>query len=183
MTEHGKKTIIVNLYGGPGTGKSTGAAYIFSRLKMLGIDAEYAAEYAKDKVWEEDRTVFDCQAYIFGKQAFRIYRLFGKVDVIVTDSPLLMSIVYGEPYLKGAVIGEYNRYGRYGDANCNFFLRRKKPYNANGRHQGEADAKSLDEKIETMLKETGVPYKEYDATEDGYNAIVLEIKRLLEERT
>ena len=30
-----KNTMIVNLYGGPGTGKSTGAAYIFSKLKMM----------------------------------------------------------------------------------------------------------------------------------------------------
>jgi hypothetical protein len=29
-----KNTLIVNLYGGPGTGKSSGAAYIFSKLKM-----------------------------------------------------------------------------------------------------------------------------------------------------
>lgn len=47
-----KNTLIVNLYGGPGTGKSTGAAYIFSKLKMDGIDAEYVTEFAKDKVWE-----------------------------------------------------------------------------------------------------------------------------------
>ena len=29
-----KNTLIVNLYAGPGAGKSTGAAYIFAKLKM-----------------------------------------------------------------------------------------------------------------------------------------------------
>ena len=29
-----KKTIVVNLFAGPGSGKSTGAAYIFSKLKI-----------------------------------------------------------------------------------------------------------------------------------------------------
>ena len=32
--------LVVNLFGAPGAGKSTGAAYIFSQLKMAGIIAE-----------------------------------------------------------------------------------------------------------------------------------------------
>ena len=33
-----KNTIIVNLFAGPGAGKSTGAAYVFAKLKLAGID-------------------------------------------------------------------------------------------------------------------------------------------------
>ena len=44
------KTIVVNLFGAPGAGKSTGAAYIFALLKMAGIEAELVTEFAKDKV-------------------------------------------------------------------------------------------------------------------------------------
>lgn len=40
--------LLVNLYGSPGAGKSTGAAYIFAKLKMLGINAELITEYAKN---------------------------------------------------------------------------------------------------------------------------------------
>ena len=32
--ERNKNTLLVNLYAGPGAGKSTGAAYIFAKLKM-----------------------------------------------------------------------------------------------------------------------------------------------------
>lgn len=42
-------TLVVNLFGGPGSGKSTGAAYVFARLKMLGYNAELVTEFAKDK--------------------------------------------------------------------------------------------------------------------------------------
>ena len=63
-----KDTIVVNLFAGPGAGKSTGAAYIFSMLKMAGIDTEYVNEYAKDKVWEDNKEVFKCQFLISGKQ-------------------------------------------------------------------------------------------------------------------
>lgn len=51
--------IVVNLFGAPGAGKSTGAARIFSNLKMAGINAELVTEFAKDKVWEENKAVFN----------------------------------------------------------------------------------------------------------------------------
>ena len=63
------KALVVNLFGVPGAGKSTGAAYIFYRLKSAGVNAELVTEFAKDKVWEENDEVFKNQAYIFGKQS------------------------------------------------------------------------------------------------------------------
>ena len=33
-----KETLVVNLFGGPGTGKSTMMAGIFAKLKSLGYD-------------------------------------------------------------------------------------------------------------------------------------------------
>ena len=47
--------LVVNLFGTPGAGKSTGAAYIFSNLKMRGINAELVTEFAKDMVWEDNK--------------------------------------------------------------------------------------------------------------------------------
>ena len=93
---------VINLFGQPGAGKSTGAAYIFSQLKLRGINAELVTEFAKDKVYEETKEVFNNQIYIFGKQYFRMSRIAKKVDVIITDSPLLLSSFYtsGESYDK-----------------------------------------------------------------------------------
>ena len=53
--------ILVNLYGAPGAGKSSGAAYIFSKLKMAGVNAELVTEFAKDKVYEHSKKVFENQ--------------------------------------------------------------------------------------------------------------------------
>ena len=61
---------------------------------MAGVNAELVTEFAKDKVWEESKAVFQNQQYIFGKQYFRLTRLEGKVDVVVTDSPILLSAYY-----------------------------------------------------------------------------------------
>ena len=89
-----KKPIVVNLFGAPGAGKSTGAAYIFSELKQKGVNAELVTEFAKDKTWEGNTLALSCQEYVFGKQSYRLARCRDDVDVIVTDSPLPLAIVY-----------------------------------------------------------------------------------------
>ena len=66
---------VVNLFGAPGSGKSTGAAYLFSKFKMAGINAELVTEFAKDKVYEDTKEVFKNQTYILGKQSFKQSKL------------------------------------------------------------------------------------------------------------
>ena len=89
-----KQTIVVNLYGQPSCGKSTGAAYIFSQLKMRGIDTELVTETAKDIVWEHNDTALTNQLYILGLHSQRFWRLRNQVRVIVTDSPILLTEIY-----------------------------------------------------------------------------------------
>ena len=144
-----KQTLIVNLYAGPGTGKSTTCAGVFSELKWAGIDCEMATEFAKDKVWEKSFKTLECQPYIFGKQLHRISRLNGEVDVVITDSPVLLSLIYDKTKsVKFAdfVVEEFNKFNNY-----NIFLHRKKAYNPNGRMQTENEAKDIDSKIKEML--------------------------------
>lgn len=54
-----KNTIIVNLFAGPGAGKTTCAWEIASELKKRNIQAEYVPEYAKELVWDEKRELLD----------------------------------------------------------------------------------------------------------------------------
>ena len=91
-----RKTLVINLFGGPGVGKSTMCASIFSKLKILGFECEMATEYVKDIVWEESFKKLENQIYIFGKQHARVHRLLNKVDIVITDSPLLKSRVYDQ---------------------------------------------------------------------------------------
>ena len=167
--------ILVNLFGSPGTGKSTGAAYIFSQLKMLGFNAELVTEFAKDKVWEESKAVFNNQAYIFGKQYFRISRCADKVDVIVTDSPLLLSVIYNNDPVLGE---EFNQVVRrvMNSYDCqNFFLVRTKEYNPVGRFQTEEESDKIADEIQQMLENEGIDYLVSTGDKAGYDWIVGEI--------
>lgn len=171
--------LIVNLYGAPGAGKSTGAAYVFAKLKMAGINAELITEFAKDKVWEESKEVFNNQAYIFGKQYFRISRCANKVDVIVTDSPLVLSIIYnnsevlGEDFNK-VVLNVMNSYNTQ-----NYFINRAKKYNPKGRFQTEEESNELGKDIRGFLINEGIDFYEVAGDTTGYDFIVDNILKAL----
>lgn len=169
--------LIVNLYGAPGAGKSTGAAYIFSKLKMLGINAELVTEFAKDKVWEESKAVFQNQAYIFGKQYFRISRVDGKVDVVITDSPILLSAFYNnDPTLGDEFDAFVTKVSKSYDS-MNLFINRVKPYNPAGRFQTEAESDKLAGDLRWFLSQHGVECEEFKGTIEDYDAIVGKIAK------
>jgi hypothetical protein len=145
------KTLIVNFYGGPGAGKSKMAFRLTSDLKDRGYGVELAAEYAKDLTWQQSHHVLTNQIYVFGKQQHRIWRLDGKVQIIVTDSSILNSVIYCKedttPLFKDMVMEEYRK--RH---NLSINLLRGKHYDQNGRNQDLAGAIQLDNEITEMVE-------------------------------
>ncbi len=167
--------ILINLYGAPGSGKSTGAAYIFAKLKMAGINAELVTEFAKDKVWEESKEVFNNQAYLFGKQYFRISRCADKVDVIVTDSPLPLSIFYNTTEVLGQEFNNMVMKVANSYKGMNYLIYRVKPYNPSGRFQTEEESNELTDKFEDFLNFYLIDFKTIPGDIKGYDQIVGEI--------
>ena len=150
-------TLVVNLFGGPGSGKSTSASGVFNLLKLHGVNCELITEYAKELAWQGTLNNKRHEGYIFGKQAQRQQIPHGKTDVIITDSPLLLSIVYGKAsnkHLEIYIISEFHRYD-----NLNFFIERDKLYNPKGRQQTEEEAKEIDSKVLYVLESNGISYE------------------------
>jgi len=174
-----KETLVINLFGGPGSGKSTGAAYIFAQLKMLKVDVEYVSEFAKDKVWEGNSEVFKCQEYIFGKQSFKMSRCKGKVDVIITDCPILLSAFYNKNLSENfnkTVLEVFNSYN-----NLNFFINRTKAYNPNGRFQTEEESDIISQDLKNLLKKYKIPWRNENGHINGYDDILRMIFLVLED--
>ena len=167
--------IIFNFFGPPGAGKSTGAAYVFSLLKMNGVNCELVTEYAKDAVWEKNATVLKNQVKILGEQYLRLTRCENEVDVIVTDSPLLNSSFYNrkedisEPF-NALVLTLFNQ-----SQNINYYIRRVRPYVQEGRTQTEAESDRVAVQIKEMLDKEKIPYEEYPGDIKSYEKIAREI--------
>lgn len=156
-----KETLVVNLLGGPGTGKSTFCAAIFAILKFRGINCEMAREYAKELVWRDELDVLNDQLHVFQEQKKRIDDVKNKVKVVITDSPLIVSLMYNKdnnPHLKDIFIN-----GHHESSNLNIFLTRVKKYEPAGRYQDEKGAKGLDVELKDLLHENGIKYVTYKA--------------------
>lgn len=148
-----KKSIVINLFGAPGVGKSTLAYLLTGHLKADGINAELVTEFAKDLTWANRDFDLSAQPYIFGEQYYRIQKLVGKVDFIITDSPLLLSLIYtNNSYpesFKKSVLDIFNSFD-----NINVLVNRTKPYSTSGRTQTEVESAIIQEQVKKLLKDT-----------------------------
>lgn len=181
------KTININLFGAPGSGKSTMMASLFSKLKMNGIDVEMAPEYVKRKVWENSIDVLDDQVYVFGKQYHTMNILQGKVQVVITDSPLLLSMYYVDQSdvsvctsgaLKALALSAHNDL-----LNWNILLNRVKPYNPNGRMQTEIESDLIHLELGNILFNHGIKYSGYAGNEHDANQIAEQVVDWLSDMT
>lgn len=176
-----KEAIVLNMFGGPGTGKSILTTEIFARLKRNFIKCEISSEYYKKKLREEAAKVIQNQIYVFGKQQFQLFTLKDKVDVIVTDSPIIFSAIYNEPQcpeLNALILKEFNKYN-----NINYYIERDKnvPYEQEGRYQDENGAKLVDNKVKIFLDENKIEYTTLSGIgKDSLSAVVNHILELLD---
>lgn len=170
-----KKTIVINILGGPGVGKTTIANELFIRLKKLGKDVEAVSEFAKELVWEKRSEAFDDRLYMHAEQNHRLMMMNNNLDYIITDSPLILTSIYNNYYLKNKFSKKYNAmidemsiqtWNLYN--NITFYIERKTDYNNVGRRESQKQAIDIDSKIKKYLKDHNI---EYIKIKDRDNAV------------
>jgi predicted ATPase len=160
-----KSTTIISLYGGPGAGKSTSAAYLYYLLKAAGENTEMVREYVKNWAWEGRMISAYDQIYFLGKQARHESMLFGKVKFIVTDAPIFMSVYYAQAFctpilaegIKQTVQAFYQQTLEDGHRHYHVLLQRAHKYASEGRYQTEDEAKEIDQKLDKMFADLKLP--------------------------
>lgn len=152
----------IQLFGGPGTGKSTTAAGLFCEMKLTDYNVEIIHEYAKDLTYGKDFVRLTDQLHLLGEQHHRLVRLKNNVDYTIHDSPFLMGMSYLDnddilpiKEFKQLVIALYNSYD-----NINIFLKRNTAltYQEYGRNQNLEEAIQKDIEIKKMLDDNKIPY-------------------------
>lgn len=172
--------LLINLYGGPGCGKSTTATGVFSKLKQAGINAEYVSEYAKDKVWDKHEAIFDNQIYVFANQHHRVFRLLGQVDVVITDSPLILSLYYNrDKTTVGKALDTLIMEAHHSFNSMNVFLKRVKVYNPKGRMQTENESRDIDKNLRILLDKHDVSVVECIGNSKGIDLLTADILKKL----
>lgn len=162
-----KKTKVINLFGGPGTGKSVIASSLFVKMKKMGLKTELVQEYAKELAYKEDYASLSCQPYVTSMQFYKQFLVCDKVDYIVTDSSILTGLCYNN-VVPDEIFVPYVRFLFERFNNINIFLKRNPsiPYEAYGRVETQEEAINKDNEIIKMLEKLGVEFK---PVEIGYN--------------
>ena len=158
---------VINLFGGPGIGKSSIASGITYKLKKNHITCDNPYEFPKLLAWDENHSAIADQLYVLANQHRGIVKSYGKVDYIVLDSPILLSLTYRSYYKNNdypaSLYGEsfdkmlldvFNKYD-----NINIVLKRTDGnHNENERYQNLEESIDLDISIENSLIKNNIPY-------------------------
>lgn len=167
-----RESIIINLFGGPCSGKSTTASELFSIMKKSGYSVENTQEFPKVLSWDGNIESIRDQFYVTANQHRNISRIYGKVDYIIVDSPILLGLVYKKLYdnfnnypsefydetFDDFVINLFKKY-----KSVNIYLKRiHNIYDKIGRYQNYEESISIDEKIKKLLLDNNLPFVEFD---------------------
>jgi hypothetical protein len=176
---------LINLFGGPGIGKSGIAAGITYKLKKNHISCDQPYEFPKLLAWDNNHSAIQDQLYVLANQHRGIVKSYGKVDYIVLDSPILLSLtyrnyykateypssLYGESFDK-MVLDTFNQYD-----NINIVLDRADGvHNNDERYQNLEESKELDIVIENSLIENNIPFHKIKVNDDTVDDIMKLVK-------
>lgn len=156
---------IISLYGPPGSGKSTAAAALYLHYKHQHQNVEMVREYVKDWAWQNKPIQPHDISYITLNQAYSESILLGKVDIIITDSPIYLNAYYagtrGKLATSLAIAKEQDEnYTQFGYTVTNLLVRRVHSYMSKGRYHTEEESDQIGKEVEQFLIQHNIPYTE-----------------------
>lgn len=171
--------VVINLWGAPSSGKSTNAAGLYYLMKLGKFKVELIHEFVKDMIYEEHLSVLNDQNYIFANQNRMIQRLSDKVDYVITDSPLPLSLYYVKqmnnnyliknPGFESIVWSIFNNYN-----NINIFLKSNHDFEHHSRLHNKEQAVEIEKDIKNLLLNQNISHYE-TYTKENLNSELLEI--------
>jgi len=163
---------VVNLFGGPGIGKSSIAAGIIHQLKRNHVSCDAPYEFPKVLAWDNNESAIRDQFYVIANQHRGIAKAYNKVNHIIVDSPILLSLIYKNYYVTDPAEYPSCLYGKEFDDlllsihnsydSLNILLTRadETSFNEKERYQDFNQSLDIDSRIKAMLDTHHIPYIE-----------------------
>lgn len=148
---------VIELFGAPCAGKSTLAAGLFAYMKIKGYDVEVISECAKKHAVVKNKMTPRLQRKIIEEQialeSLYYPHNYKKVDYLITDSPLLLNVWYGQKRKldTGEYIEEINTLSS-GIRRCPVMLLSSHGFQSNGRYHSEKESKTYCEEITNYVQ-------------------------------
>lgn len=145
------KMTVINLFGGPGSGKSTSSAALFADLKNHGINTELVGEEAKDQIYWGSPNQLENQFLLAAMQYARLKNLQrAGCRIAISDSPLIQNPMYcRDHHYYAELVALVNKVNDEFD-NVYVYINRTKDYSPFGRVQSTVEeAQEIDRKIQT----------------------------------
>lgn len=147
-----RSTIVINIYAGPGAGKSTLTCALFAEMKIQQKSVELVREYVKTWAWRGQTIGRWDQVYLYAKQLRAESALYGKVDYLIADCPLGLNAVYEQVYPtrdgSRTMLQLFNdirlQQQSEGIRHLDLLIQRTKPYVQEGRYEDEQAAREVD---------------------------------------
>lgn len=164
---HARRTLLVNVMGGPSCGKAEYARYLARRLESAGLSCAFFSGRAKEmiakgagKFLKEAR--LDTQANILDLQRRAVEKSWGAFDVIVTDCSPIQGVQYcqrkGGSWKKACEMA-LSDHRRHEERTVNLFIvRGNRPYEQEGRVHSYEEAKAIDEAIAGFMQGHALPF-------------------------
>lgn len=134
------------------------------------MNVEYTYEFPKEVAWEGNINQLKDQFFITANQHRNISRLYGKVEYIIVDSPIVLGCFYEQRYggdypssfygMTGLGNFLWNLFKQYDNINI-LLTRNNKTYDPNGRLQDLKEAKEIDADIKETLLVNSIPFTEF----------------------
>lgn len=151
----GVAMLLVNFVGEAGAGKTTATAGLFYGLKTSGFTVEMVTEYSKELWIAGDTKTLSDELLVFSEKYRRIARM-RNVDIVLSDSPLINSVVYGGDQFGAEAKAFYARVAEEFD-NIYIIIDRQVDYVTFGRNPDETSAKACGSAIVALIERGGCP--------------------------
>lgn len=173
-----EKKLLINLLGGPASGKSLVSAELFQELKKRHIETELVSEFAKECVLEGNMNALKNQIFLFGSQLYRQECAYNVAEVTITDSPLLLNCVYNPDYSTFLIDLIFEQHNKFNNFNILLCRGDKHEHSMAGRIHSLTESIQIDKRIRHVLDSGDIPFIEHD----NFTTDIADIVNIIETR-